>query len=164
MPHFAFGRLGSILDLGKKLGSTQMPRWATRLLQARRNRGTAPWRRSLRASYAGRPDLAADHVFSIGTSCRSLCTRNTLPCLSAQAVEGLAQDQEPRATRHGAGKLVVQMTTLSRLLAEKQRLMEQLQEDIGPEERDEIERLLEKIDAALDSLDKAGPGGPSEGD
>ena len=56
------------------------------------------------------------------------------------------------------------MTTLSRLLAEKQRLMEQLQEDIGPEERDEIERLLEKIDAALDSLDKAGPGGASAGD
>jgi hypothetical protein len=62
------------------------------------------------------------------------------------------------------GKGVVQMTTLSRLLAEKQRLMEQLQEDIGPEERDEIERLLEKIDAALDSLDKAGPGGTSAGD
>jgi hypothetical protein len=55
------------------------------------------------------------------------------------------------------------MTTLSGLLAEKQRLMEQLQEDIGSEERDEIERLLEKIDAALDSLDKAGPGGPGEG-
>jgi hypothetical protein len=33
------------------------------------------------------------------------------------------------------------------------------QEDIGPEERDEIERLLEKIEAALDLLDKAGSSG-----
>jgi hypothetical protein len=32
-------------------------------------------------------------------------------------------------------------------------------EDIGPDERDEIERLLEKIEAALDWLDKAGPSG-----
>ena len=101
---------------------------------------------------------------TVRSSCRSLRTRFGLSWLSAQAVEGLAQDQEPRASRRGASKGVVQMTTLSRLLAEKQRLMEQLQEDIGPEERDEIERLLEKIDAALDSLDKAGPGGPSEGD
>jgi hypothetical protein len=52
------------------------------------------------------------------------------------------------------------MTTLSKLLAQKQELIEQLQEEIGPEERDEIERLLEKIEAALDLLDKAGPGGP----
>jgi hypothetical protein len=37
--------------------------------------------------------------------------------------------------------------------------MGRLQKDeIGPEECDEIERLLEKIEAALDSLEKAGPG------
>jgi len=30
---------------------------------------------------------------------------------------------------------------------------------MGPGERDEIERLLEKIEAALDWLDKAGPSG-----
>jgi hypothetical protein len=30
---------------------------------------------------------------------------------------------------------------------------------VGPEERDEIERLLEKIETALDLLDKAGPSG-----
>jgi bifunctional non-homologous end joining protein LigD len=41
----------------------------------------------------------------------------------------------------------------------KQELIERLQqEDIGPEERDEIGRLLDQINAALDSLDKAGPG------
>jgi hypothetical protein len=55
------------------------------------------------------------------------------------------------------------MTTLGKLLAEKQKLIERLQEEVGPEERDEIERLLENIDAALDSLDKAGPG-PSKVD
>jgi hypothetical protein len=39
------------------------------------------------------------------------------------------------------------MTTLAKLLAQKQELIARLQhEDIGPEERDEIERLLEKIE------------------
>jgi len=50
-------------------------------------------------------------------------------------------------------------TTLDKLLAEKQALLERLQqEDIGPAERDEIERLLENVEAALQSLDNAGPG------
>ena len=50
------------------------------------------------------------------------------------------------------------MTTLDKLLAQKQELIERLQqEDIGPEERDEIERLLERIEVALDLLDNAGP-------
>ena len=49
------------------------------------------------------------------------------------------------------------MNALSKLLSQKQQLIERLQEEIGPEERDEIERLLENIDAALDSLEKAGP-------
>jgi hypothetical protein len=53
------------------------------------------------------------------------------------------------------------MTALAKLLVQKQELIARLQqEDIGPEERDEIERLLEKIEAALDLLDKAGPNGP----
>ena len=50
------------------------------------------------------------------------------------------------------------MTTLGKLLAQKRQLIERLQENPGPEERDEIERLLEKLDAALDSLDGTGPG------
>jgi ATP-dependent exoDNAse (exonuclease V) alpha subunit len=59
------------------------------------------------------------------------------------------------------GHGVIQTTTLAKLLAQKQELIARLQqEDIGPEERDEIERLLEKIEAALDLLDKAGPNGP----
>jgi len=50
-------------------------------------------------------------------------------------------------------------TTLDKLLAEKQTLSERMQqEDIGPAERDEIERLLENVEAALQSLDNAGPG------
>jgi hypothetical protein len=49
-------------------------------------------------------------------------------------------------------------TTLVKLLEQKQQLIERLQRDPGPEERDEIERLLEKIDTALNLLDKAGPG------
>jgi len=49
-------------------------------------------------------------------------------------------------------------TTLARLLAQKQELIERLQGDPGPEERAEIERLLEKIDTALDLLDDARPG------
>jgi hypothetical protein len=50
-------------------------------------------------------------------------------------------------------------TTLDKLLAEKHALLERLQaEDIGPAERDEIERLLENVEAALQSLDEAGPG------
>jgi hypothetical protein len=49
------------------------------------------------------------------------------------------------------------MTTLAKLLEQKQELIERLHEDPGPEERDEIERLLGKIDTALDLLDEAGP-------
>jgi hypothetical protein len=50
------------------------------------------------------------------------------------------------------------MTTVTNLLARKQRLLERLQEDPGPHERDEIERLLAEIDTALNALDEAGPG------
>jgi hypothetical protein len=50
-------------------------------------------------------------------------------------------------------------TILEKLLAEKQALLERLtEENIGPAERDEIERLLENVEAALQSLDRAGPG------
>jgi hypothetical protein len=49
------------------------------------------------------------------------------------------------------------MTTAARLLARKQQLMERLHEAPGPDERDEIERLLAKINAALNELDEAPP-------
>jgi hypothetical protein len=55
------------------------------------------------------------------------------------------------------------MTTLAKLLARKQQLLERLQEDHpGQHERDEIERQLEEIDTALNLLDKAGPGKSSD--
>ena len=46
------------------------------------------------------------------------------------------------------------MTTIAKLLAQKQRLLQRLQENPGPHERDEIERLLAEIDAALNQLDE----------
>jgi DNA-binding MarR family transcriptional regulator len=50
------------------------------------------------------------------------------------------------------------MTTLAKLLAEKQQLIERLEKNPGPQEREAIERLLEKINAALNLLDETGPG------
>jgi hypothetical protein len=44
------------------------------------------------------------------------------------------------------------MTSLAKLLAQKQQLLRRLGEDPGPNERAELERLLEKVDAALSSL------------
>ena len=45
------------------------------------------------------------------------------------------------------------MTTIAKLLAQKQRLLERLQEDPGPHVREEIDRLLAEIDAELNQLD-----------
>jgi hypothetical protein len=50
------------------------------------------------------------------------------------------------------------MTTAAKLLAQKQQLLERLQQNPGPNERAEIERLLEQIDTALNLLDEADPG------
>jgi len=49
------------------------------------------------------------------------------------------------------------MTTAAKLLARKQQLVDRLQEEPGPHERAEIERLLAEIDAALNSLEKVEP-------
>jgi hypothetical protein len=54
------------------------------------------------------------------------------------------------------------MTTAAKLLAQKQQLLERLQQDPGPNERAEIERLLEQINAALNLLDAAGPATSSD--
>jgi hypothetical protein len=50
------------------------------------------------------------------------------------------------------------VTTLERLLAQKQQLIERLEEGPGPHEREEIERLLAVIEEELRLLDQAGPG------
>jgi hypothetical protein len=54
------------------------------------------------------------------------------------------------------------MTTVAKLLAQKQRLIERLQEGPGPHEREQIERVLAEIDSALDSVEAAGPGETSD--
>ncbi|MEH2523105.1 MULTISPECIES: hypothetical protein [unclassified Bradyrhizobium] len=53
------------------------------------------------------------------------------------------------------------MTTLANLLARKQQLLERMQEDVGPNEREELERLLQQIDTALNLLEDDG-GTPDE--
>ncbi|MBI5260949.1 MAG: hypothetical protein HY852_03915 [Bradyrhizobium sp.] len=50
------------------------------------------------------------------------------------------------------------MSTAAKLLARKQQLLERLQADSGPHEREQIERLLEEIETALELLDETGPG------
>jgi hypothetical protein len=47
------------------------------------------------------------------------------------------------------------MTSLAKLLTQKQQLLSRLEEDPGPNERAELERILEKVDAALTSLEPA---------
>jgi hypothetical protein len=48
------------------------------------------------------------------------------------------------------------MTTAANLLTRKQKLLERLEENPGPNEREEIDRLLGKIDTALNLLDRTG--------
>jgi hypothetical protein len=48
------------------------------------------------------------------------------------------------------------MTTVAKLLARKQQLLDRLGQDPGPNERDEIERRLAEIDATLDLLEEVG--------
>jgi hypothetical protein len=58
---------------------------------------------------------------------------------------------------------VIVMSTAARLLARKQQLTERLHtETPGPHERDEIERLLAQIDAALNLLDGSPPDNDAE--
>lgn len=45
------------------------------------------------------------------------------------------------------------MSTVAKLLARKQALLERLESDPGPSEREEIATLLAKIEAALTLLD-----------
>jgi ATP dependent DNA ligase domain len=95
---------------------------------------------------------------------RGLGIEATGSSLPRRSFTVLGKGQEPHTSCDGSGRGVIEMTTLAKLLAQKQELIARLQqEDIGPEERDEIERLLEKIEAALDLLDKAGPNGPQTG-
>ena len=46
------------------------------------------------------------------------------------------------------------MTSTAHLLTQKQDLLSRLEEFPGPNERDEIERLLDKIDTELNAVDR----------
>jgi len=54
------------------------------------------------------------------------------------------------------------MSTIEKLSAQKQQLMEQLASDPGPNEREQIERLLAKIEMALSLLEANDPISQSE--
>jgi hypothetical protein len=49
------------------------------------------------------------------------------------------------------------MTTVAKLLARKQQLLDRLQQEPGAHESAEIRRLLAEIDMALNLLEDAGP-------
>jgi hypothetical protein len=49
------------------------------------------------------------------------------------------------------------MSTIEKLLVQKQQLMEQLASTPGPNEREEIQRLLAKIETALTLLEPDDP-------
>ena len=49
-------------------------------------------------------------------------------------------------------------TTVAKLLAQKQELLDRLAQKPGDNERSDIEQLLTKIDTALSLLGDAGPG------
>jgi hypothetical protein len=54
------------------------------------------------------------------------------------------------------------MSTIEKLLAQRQQLMQQLASDPGPNEREEIQRLLAKIETALTLLEPNDPAGRGE--
>ncbi|MBR0946475.1 MULTISPECIES: hypothetical protein [Bradyrhizobium] len=53
------------------------------------------------------------------------------------------------------------MSTLAKLLARKQALLERLESHSGPNEREEIERLLVQIETALSLLAPRDPAAPA---
>ncbi|WP_061027346.1 hypothetical protein [Bradyrhizobium sp. CCH5-F6] len=50
-------------------------------------------------------------------------------------------------------ELAPAMTSIAMLLTRKQHLISRLEENPGPREREEIDRLLERVDAELDAVD-----------
>jgi len=55
------------------------------------------------------------------------------------------------------------MTTVAKLLTLKEQLLQRLREGPGPNEHEEIERVLAEIDSALESVEDAGPGESRDG-
>jgi hypothetical protein len=64
----------------------------------------------------------------------------------------------PRGPHHLFPRIEgIAMSTIEKLLVQKQQLMEQLASDHGPNEREEIQRLLAKIETALTLLEPNDP-------
>jgi hypothetical protein len=59
----------------------------------------------------------------------------------------------------GEGVHLMTTPTLATLLERKRELIERLHGGVGPEEREQIEQMLAKINRALDLLDGAGANG-----
>jgi hypothetical protein len=76
-----------------------------------------------------------------------LKTRNQILNRLSRIMKANAIDAPRRPSRG-----TTPMTTLTNLLARKQKLLERLQDNPGRNERDEIERLIAQIDTALDLL------------
>ncbi|MCA6121236.1 hypothetical protein J6500_04850 [Bradyrhizobium sp. WSM 1704] len=54
------------------------------------------------------------------------------------------------------------MSTVAKLLARKQALLERLENEPGPNEREEIQALLAQIETALNLLELGDGAGPSD--
>jgi hypothetical protein len=69
----------------------------------------------------------------------------------------------PRAPHHLLPRIEgIAMSTIEKLLVQKQQLMEQLASEPGPNEREEIQRLLAKIETALSLHEPNDPVGRGE--
>ena len=69
----------------------------------------------------------------------------------------MGQGEEPGASGDGACHGGVRMTTVGRLLIRKRDLIARLRRNPGPQERDEIDSLLKKINTAFYLLGVAQP-------
>jgi hypothetical protein len=113
----------------------------------------------------GRPDGIFVNPFEIGAVgpdlFRAACVMGLEGLVSKRsdrpyrAITPLDQGEEPCATGQGG---LQRMSAMARLLERKSQLLALLQQDPGPEEREQVGRLLEQINAALDSLEEAGSG------
>jgi hypothetical protein len=93
----------------------------------------------LRSSRTGNPTIRSARE---PTSCGADCA----PTLSQVAL--LSDDGMPHR------EFTAPMTSIATLLTRKQDLLSRLEESPGPNERAEIERLLDKIDAELNAVDR----------
>jgi archaellum component FlaC len=58
-----------------------------------------------------------------------------------------------RPTMFQKHEVAPRMTSIATLLTQKQHLLGRLEENPGPNEREEIERLLDRIDSELNAVD-----------